>query len=189
MFGCVTGDLITKIDSRKNDAISTLRIHETCHSTKSLFIVTKSMLKMNRKEEEICWLVVSRVSDLSRSTLLCLSVSILRQNSMVGLRGWSQVPYFTADRRQKDWEEGASDRYALLRPSSDQLRPTRHYFLLSVTSTRTLKLWSHRWTHSLMRSESSMSSLLSGTGSTTTCDWTFCTGANGGISNPNQHWL
>lgn len=102
MVGCVTGDLITKIDSRKSDAISTLRIHETCHSTKSLFIVTKSMLKMNRKEEEICWLVVSRVSDLSRSTLLCLSVSILRQNSMVGLQGWSQVPYFTADRRQKD---------------------------------------------------------------------------------------
>lgn len=116
MVGCITSDLITKIDSRKNDAISTLRIHDTCHSTKSLFIVTKSILKMNRKDEEICWLVVSGVSDLSRLTLLCLSLSILRQNSMVGLRGWSQVPYFTADRRQKDWEEGASDRYTLLRP-------------------------------------------------------------------------
>lgn len=106
---------------------------------------------------------------------------------MVGLQGWSQVPYFTADRRQK--LRGRGQRQVC--PSkatkvTDLDQPSTISYSRSP-STRTLKLWSHGWTHSLMRSESSMSSHLSVTGFTTTCDQTFCTGAHGGISNPNQH--
>lgn len=143
--------------------------------------MTKYTLKIIRKEETDCWLVVSGVSDHSCSALLVLawthwSRTLWRLHSII----------FHKRKRQRDWEKkGRGNRNALLRHIKVTyfLQPGTAFFSLSFPS-RTMKFWIHQWKHSLISSESSLLHHLSATGSTSS-DQAFCP-AHGGIAAPNQ---